>query len=440
MPLLVEPETEGVDPERRRDVQEQRLRRLVDRLLAAGGLQGDRLREIGIKAGMDVRLTDLPRLPFVTKQDLEEHYPFGLRAVPADDIVSVHGSGGATHGRPTLIPYTAHDVEIWTQVMARALAGAGVTNRNFVHSAFSYGLLTGGAGVHHGATRRGATVLPISSGATDRQLRMILDLRPDVLCCTPSYALYLGEAFRSIGIAPEDLPLEVGLFGSEPWTEPRRTKIEDLLGVRALDLYGLAEVIGPGVACESLDSEGLLNIAEDHFYPEVIGPDDEPLPDGKPGELVLTTLTKTGMPLLRYRTGDVAALSGPAVGSARTLRRMSRVPGRQADMLTAQGITIFPADVEAVLLADQRVAPPHLIIDDQRDTTRPELRVAVEPHSSHDDTAGLEHDLAAALYHRLGLTCPVRVLEPNHIPRAENDPTGRVVHWQHGTPALPGLE
>ncbi|PKW14588.1 phenylacetate--CoA ligase family protein [Saccharopolyspora spinosa] len=416
------------------------MRRLVDRLLAAGGVQAGRLRDCGVSAGSDVRLADLHRLPFVSKQDFWDYYPFGLRTAADEDVVCVHGTSG-TLGRATLVPYTARDIAVWAEVMARALGGAGVTRRSFVHCAYGYGLFTGGLGVHHGATRIGATVLPVSSGATDRQLRLLLDLRPDVLCCTPSYAIYLGEAFASTGITAEQLSLRVGLFGAESWTEEMRLSIEGLLGLRALNVYGLTEVIGPGVACESLDSEGLLNIAEDHFFPEVVDADGEPLPDGEVGELVFTTLTKTGTPLLRYRTGDVAALAGPVPGSARTLRRMSRVLGRTDDMLVVRGVNVFPSEIEAVLLADRRVAPHYLIVEDLRDRSRPELRIAVEPQDPHDDTALLAAQLTGALLARLGITCIVRVLPPDHIPRAESGKARRLVSWEHdGVVPLPGLE
>lgn len=415
------------------------MRRLVDVLLSAGGTQAERLRECGVRAGADVGLHDLHRLPFVTKQDLFDAYPFGFRACPERDVVCVHGSS-ATEGQMTLAPYTAHDLDVWARVMARALGGAGVTGESFVHSAFGYGLFTGGFGVHHGAARLGATVLPISSGTTDRQLRMILDLCPDVLCCTPSYAIYLGEAFRSTGITPDELSLRVGVFGAEPWTERMREEIEQLLGLRALDVYGITEVMGPGIACESLGSEGWLNIAEDHFYPEVIGQDGEPVPDGTPGDLTFTTLTKTGLPLLRYRTGDIAALSGPAAGSARTLRRMTRVLGRSDDTLTIRGVTVFPTEIEAVLLADRRVAPHYMLVEDRRDASDPQLRVAVEPHDPHGDAGRLEEDLAVALRERLRLTCHVRALEPDLISRVRRGNPRRLVRWEHGAPPLPDIE
>lgn len=441
---LADPSSESAAPERRRALQEHRLRRLVDRLLVTGGVQATRLRDCGVETGADVGLHELSELPFVTKQDFWTYYPFGLRAAPEHDIVCVHGTSGA-QGRPTLSPCTAHDVDIWARVMARALSGAGATRNSVVHSAYDYGLFTGGMGVHHGGMHLGATVIPVSGGATDRHLRLMLDLRPDVLCCTPSYAIHLGESLRHTGITPDQLPLRTGLFGAEPWSEQMRLRIEELLGLRALDVYGLAEIVGPGVACESLDSAGMLNIAEDHFYPEVIGPDGEPLPDGRAGELVFTTLTKTGLPLLRYRTGDIAALAGPAPDSPRTLRRMTRVLGRREDMLVSRGVSVFPTEIESVLLADHRVAPHYLIVEDRRDPSQSELRIGVEPHDPLEDTIRLGRDLTGALRDRLGLQCLVRVLEPNRISRAAGtgkSPAGerRPVRWDHGAVPVAGLE
>ena len=430
---LVDPDAEGAAPERRRDLQARRLRGLVDRLLKAGGLQGERLRAAGVRQGDEVGLEDLPRLPTVTKRDLWDHYPDGLRAVPSEQIVCVHGSSG-TGGRPTLIPYTAHDVDVWAQVMARALGGAGATRRSTVHNAYGYGLFTGGLGVHHGGMRLGATVIPLSGGMTERQVRLIEDLKPDVLCCTPSYAIHLGEA-----LGGKATSLKVGVFGAEPWTDEMRTQIESLLGLRALDIYGLSEIIGPGVACESLDSHGMLNVAEDHFFVEAVDLQGNPVPDGTPGELVFTTLTKTGMPLLRYRTGDVATLAGPAEGSPRTLKRMSKLLGRRDDMLVVRGVNVFPTEIEAVLLADTRVSPHYLVVEDRRDGSRPELRIAVEPFTDGVDTGALQSDLTKALRERLGIGCQVRVLTPGSVPRTETGKAQRLARWSQGLPPVADL-
>jgi phenylacetate-CoA ligase len=425
---LVEPDAEGVDPQQRRELQQRRLGRLVDRLLTAGGLQARRLRDAGVGSGEDVTLDELNQLPTVTKRDLWDHYPEGLRAAPIEDIVCVHGSSG-TGGRPTLVPYTAGDVAVWAQVMARALGGAGATRRSLVHNAYGYGLFTGGLGVHHGAMRLGSTVLPLSGGMTERQLRMINDLRPDILTCTPSYAIFLGEALNG-----RQTSLRAGLFGAEPWTNEMRTQIEQLLGLRALDIYGLSEIIGPGVAAESLDSDGMLNVAEDHFFVEAIDGDGQPVPDGTPGELVFTTLTKTGMPLLRYRSGDVATLAPPVPGAPRTLRRMSKVLGRTDDMIVVRGVNVFPTEIEAVLLHDARVSPHYLVVEDRRDPARPELLVAVEA-----TTNAVADDLDRALRERLGITCQVRVLAAGAVPRVEVGKARRFVRWSDGPPPLDGL-
>lgn len=432
---MVDANAEGMTADRRRVLQQQRLGDLIDRLLAAGGIQAQRLRDCGVRKGADADLDDLAKLPTVRKRDLWEHYPHGLRAVEAEEIVCVHGSSG-TGGRPTLIPYTAADLDVWAQVMARALGGAGATRHSVVHNAYGYGLFTGGIGIHHGGIHLGATVVPVSGGMTDRQIRLIQDLRPDVLTCTPSYAIHLGEAMAAAGVEPTSL--KVGVHGAEPWTNEMRAQIERLLGIRALDIYGLSEIIGPGVACESLDSEGMLNVAEDHFFVECVDGDGNPVPDGTPGELVFTTLTKTGMPLLRYRTGDVATLAGPVEGSPRTLRRMSKLLGRTDDMLVVRGVNVFPTEVEAVLLADHRVSPHYLIIEDRRQAARPELRVAVEPMG---ETAGetLAADLGAALRERLGIGCDVRVVRAGTVPRTETGKARRLVRWTEGDAPLPGM-
>jgi phenylacetate-CoA ligase len=432
---LVDPDAEGASPLHRHRLQQRRLRNLIDRLLKADGLQAERLKAAGVKRGADVELTDLYRLPVVTKQDLWEHYPAGMRTVPDEQIVCVHGSSG-TGGRPTLVPYTAHDIDVWAAVMARALGGAGATRRSTIHNAYGYGLFTGGLGVHHGGMRLGATVVPLSGGMTDRQVRLIEDLEPDVLCCTPSYAIHLGEALQRAGVQPN---FRAGVFGAEPWTDEMRAQIEALLGLRALDIYGLSEVIGPGVACESLDSQGMLNVAEDHFYVEAVDHEGNPVPDGTPGELVFTTLTKTGMPLLRYRTGDVATLAGPAAGGARTLRRMSKLLGRRDDMLVVRGVNVFPTEIEAVLLADERVSPHYLVVEDRREPGRPELRIAVEPFTDSVDFQALQQDLGHALRERLGISCEVRVLPPGSVPRTETGKARRLARWSEGQAPLPGL-
>jgi phenylacetate-coenzyme A ligase PaaK-like adenylate-forming protein len=402
-------------------VQQTRLRGLIDRLVAAGGVQGARLRDAGVTGGADITLGDLPRLPFTTKQDLWDSYPYGMLAVPMEDVVVVHGSSGS-RGRPTLVPYTRADLELWAQMCARSLVCAGAGPGSVVHNAYGYGLFTGGLGIHQGAIALGATVVPMSGGMTDRQVRMIADLRPDVLTCTPSYAVRLGEAARAAGVEPA---MKAGLFGAEPWSEELRTTIEELLGLAALDIYGLSEVIGPGVATECLERDG-LHVNEDHFIVEALGADGTPVPEGVPGELVFST-PRQAMPLLRYRTGDIASLSYGACPCGRTLVRMSKVLGRADDMLVIRGVNVYPREIESVLL---RHASPHYQVVVDRRATMPRLIVACE----EADTG-----LAAALAGELGLSCDVRELPTGTIPRVEIGKAVRVITWTTGAPPLPGL-
>jgi phenylacetate-CoA ligase len=412
---------ETMSRDERAGVQQTRLRGLVDRLVAAGGVQGERLAEAGVTGGADVGLGDLAKLPFTTKQDLWDSYPHGMLAVPMRDVVAVHGSSGS-RGRPTLVPYTRADLELWAAMCARSLVCAGAGPDSVVHNAYGYGLFTGGLGIHQGAIALGATVVPMSGGMTERQIRLLADLRPDILTCTPSYAVRLGEAARDAGI---ELSLRAGLFGSEPWSEELRATIEDLLGLAALDIYGLSEIIGPGVATECLERSG-LHVNEDHFLVEAVDPEGAPVPDGVPGELVFST-PREAMPLLRYRTGDVASLSHAPCACGRTLVRMSKVLGRRDDMLVIRGVNVYPREIEAVVL---RHAAAHYQVVVDRRAAMPRLIVACE-----EADAGLE----AALSAELGLSCDVRVLPAGTVPRVEIGKAVRVVNWQSGQPPLPGL-
>lgn len=402
--------------------QERRLRDLVDRLLAANGVQAARLRAAGVAAGADVRLADLHKLPVTTKQDLWDGYPYGMLAVPLADVVAVHGSSGS-RGRPTLVAYTRGDLRLWARMCARSLACAGAGRGSVVHNAYGYGLFTGGMGIHQGAVALGATVVPMSGGLTERQVRMLDDLRPDILACTPSYAVRLGEAARAAGIEPSP---RAGLFGAEPWSEELRGTIEDLLGLVALDIYGLSEVIGPGVATECPQRRG-LHVNEDQFLVEAIGSDGVPVPDGEPGELVFST-PREAMPLLRYRTGDIASLSREPCPCGRTLTRMSKVLGRADDMLVIRGVNVYPREIEAVLL--RHASPHYQIVIDRRDALA-RLIVACEEARTAE--------LATTLTAELGLSCEVRVLPTGTIPRVEAGKAVRVVAWESGEPPLPGL-
>ncbi len=429
---------EAISVDERTALQTERLGALVDRLLAAGGLQSSRLRDAGVDSGTGLSLDDLPRLPTTIKQDLWEAYPFGLVTVPMDEVACVHGSSG-TSGRPTLVAYTAEDIALWGRMMARCLAGAGASRSSLIHNAYGYGLFTGGLGIHHGAAALGATVVPMSGGMTQRQVRLILDLRPDVLTCTPSYAIYLGEALAAAGVAPDELSVKVGIHGAEPWTDAMRAQIEGLLGSRALDIYGLSEVIGPGVACETLDSAGWLHVQEDHFYVEALDPlTGVPVPDGELGELTFTTFTKQALPLLRYRTGDLARLDRTPSPDGRTTVKMSKIVGRRDDMLVIRGVNVYPSEVEAVVLADPAVAPHYTLVLDAR-TAQTRLAVCCERAAGGEPAPSVAGRLGTALKERLGLTCEVYVGEPGTMPRTEVGKAVRVLRWESGEPPLPGL-
>ncbi|QXJ26411.1 phenylacetate--CoA ligase [Actinomadura graeca] len=411
-------------------LQRHRLWGLVDRLLAAGGVQGRRLKDAGVSGGSDVTLAGLGRLPFTTKQDLWDHYPFGMLAVPRDQVAAVHGSSG-TRGRPTLVAYTRADLDLWAAMCARSLSCAGAGPGSIVHNAYGYGLFTGGIGVHQGAVALGATVVPMSGGMTDRQVRMLADLRPDILTCTPAYALRLGEAAAEAGVEPH--ALKAGLFGAEPWSEELRAAIERVLPIKAMDIYGLSEVIGPGVAAECLEQDG-LHVNEDHFVVEVVDPSTgDPVEDGTPGELVFTTPTKQALPLLRYRTGDLASLDRRACACGRTLVRMSKIIGRADDMIVVRGVNVYPSEVERVLLGSGLVAPHYQLVVDRRS---PAVRLLVACEALSGDP---RDELVHTLHESLGLTAEVFTLPSGTVPRVETGKAVRVVTWEDGLPPLPGL-
>jgi phenylacetate-CoA ligase len=375
--------------------------------------------------------------------------------VPAADVVAVHGSSG-TGGRPTLVAYTRADLALWARMCARALAAAGATRASTVHNAYGYGLFTGGIGIHQGAVELGATVVPASGGMTPRQVTLIRDLRPDILACTPSYAIRLGEALAEAGVRPgEGLALRAGLFGAEPWSHQLRARIEELLGLRALDIYGLSEVIGPGVASECFEAADGLHVNEDHFVVEAIeSATGEPVPDGTEGELVFSTVTREALPLLRYRTGDVASLRRGTCACGRTLVRMSKVTGRRDDMLVVRGVNVYPNEVERVLLAEPGICPDYLLVLDERRaagrlTACCEYITAAGPGSPAQAPAaagppgwGLptEGELESRLRDELGVSVRVRVLPPGTVPRSEVGKAVRLVRWRDGGPPLPGLE
>jgi phenylacetate-coenzyme A ligase PaaK-like adenylate-forming protein len=453
---MFEPDAEAMPPAQREQLQLGRLRALVDRLLSLDGVQAQRLRAAGIQAGGDIGgLADLPRLPTTAKSDLWEAYPFGMVGVPAEDVVAVHGSSG-TGGRPTLVAYTRADLALWARMCARALAAAGATRASLVHNAYGYGLFTGGIGFHQGAVELGAAVVPASGGMTSRQVTLIRDLRPDILACTPSYAIRLGEALAEAGVRPgEGLGLRAGLFGAEPWSEQMRSRVEELLGLRALDVYGLSEVIGPGVAAECAEAADGLHVNEDHFLVEAVDWETgEHVPDGAQGELVFSTVTREALPLLRYRTGDVASLRLGTCRCGRTLVKMSKVTGRRDDMLVVRGVNVYPSEVERVLLAEPGICPDYLLVVDERQPAAhliaccEYLTTGGAGSPAHAGAAAgppewrlpTEGELESRLREELGVSVRVRVLPPGTVPRSEVGKAVRVVRWRDGGPPLPGLE
>src|SRR3954453_182578 len=317
----------------------------------------ERVRRTPLGTRVPERWSSLEELPFTVKDDLREHYPLGLVTVPREQLRRIHASSGS-RGRPTVVAYTSHDLDVWSQVMAYCMEMAGVKPGMVVHNAYGYGLFTGGLGFPQGAERLGAQTIPISGGVTARQALMLRDLQGQVLCCTPSYALHIAQGLREAGIEKSELALEIGMFGAEPWTEAMRAQIESELGLVALNVYGLSEIVGPGVACECPQARDGLHVMEDHFLVEVVAPDSgEPVPDGVDGELVFTTLTKEALPLLRYRTGDIASLNRQPCVCGRTSARMSAVRGRRDDMLIVRGVNLYPSQIEHVLLGVDGVAP-----------------------------------------------------------------------------------
>ncbi|MFC4911228.1 phenylacetate--CoA ligase family protein [Actinomadura gamaensis] len=433
---MFDPKAEAMSVDERAALQRHRLWGMIDRLLAADGPQGRWLREAGIEGGADVHLDDLPRLPFTTKRQLWDAYPFGLVAVPRDQVAAVHGSSG-TKGRPTLVAYTRADLDLWASMCARSLACAGAGAGSLVHNAYGYGLFTGGMGIHQGAVKLGATVVPMSGGMTERQVRMLADLKPDILTCTPAYALRLGEAAAEAGADVSSL--KAGIFGAEPWSEELRAAIEAVLPLKALDVYGLSEIIGPGVATECLEQDG-LHVNEDHFIVEAVDPlTGEPVPDGTPGELVFTTPTKQALPLVRYRTGDVASLARGGCNCGRTLVRMSKVMGRADDMLVVRGVNVYPSEIERVLLGSGLVGPHYQIVVDRRKEAAVRLIVACEAATDAAGGDDPSERLAGLLRADLGLHAEVAVVPAGTVPRVEVGKAVRVVLWTEGAPPLPDL-
>lgn len=401
-------------------IQSERLVDTVQRIYHSIPSYRKKMQELGLVPGDIKSIDDLPKLPFTTKQDLRDNYPFGMFTVPMSEIVRVHASSGTT-GKPTVVGYTRKDLNTWAEVVSRTLCMAGVHRNDMVQIAYGYGLFTGGLGIHYGCENLGATVIPISGGNTQKQLQLMQDFGTSVIACTPSYALFLAEAMADAGIKKEDMKLRVGIFGAEPWTEEMRREIEVKLGVKAIDIYGLSEVIGPGVSCEC-ESQCGMHINEDHFVPEIIHPETlEPLPAGEIGELVFTTVTKEGIPIIRYRTRDLTRLIYDKCECGRTLVRMEKCTGRSDDMLIIRGVNVFPSQIESVLL-DMSETEPHylLIVEREGNLDTLKLMVEVQEQFFSDEVKQLEvlrKKITHNLQSTLGISVNVKLVEPKTIER-----------------------
>ncbi|MEE4240874.1 MAG: phenylacetate--CoA ligase [Desulfopila sp.] len=404
-------------------IQLRRLRQLVARVYATVKPYRDKMEKAGVTPE-DIRsLADLRKLPFTVKEDLRDNYPFGLFTVPLDEVVRVHASSGTT-GKPTVVGYTWKDIELWASIMARALTCAGAHKNDMVHNAYGYGLFTGGLGAHYGVEKMGATVIPVSGGNTKRQITIMKDFGSTVLLSTPSYALNLADAMDEMQVDPKNLSLRVGIFGAEPWSENMREEVERKLNIKAVDIYGLSEVMGPGVAMECLHSTRGMHVFEDHFLPEIIDPDTgEVLPPGEKGELVFTTLTKEAFPIIRYRTKDISRLIYDTCECGRTLVRMEKVTGRSDDMLIIRGVNVFPSQVEHVLMGIKGVEPHYQIVVEREgnlDTMLVQVEVSTTIFS--DEIRVLENlskKIQAEIKDMLGVTCKVKLVEPRTIQRSE---------------------
>jgi len=405
-----------------RELQLARLQNVTRRAWDHVQLFRDRMQASGVSTDSIRSLEDIARLPFTVKADLRDTYPFGMFASPMSDVVRLHVSSGTT-GKPIVVAYTKDDLDVWTNVMVRTLAACGITHGDIVQNAYGYGLFTGGLGAHYGAESLGATVIPISGGNTDRQIMILRDFGVTAICCTPSYFIHLIDRAAELGVNIRDLPVRVGVFGAEPWTESMRRHIEIKGGIRAFDIYGLSEITGPGVATECACHTG-LHVFEDHFYPEIINPETGvPVPQGAEGELVLTTLSKDAMPMIRYRTRDITSFVAGECPCGRTLRRIRRIGRRSDDMFIIRGINVFPSQIESALLAVEGTLPHYqLILTRDKGLDSMEVQVEVTPEVFSDKVGSLEtlsKKLVQAIERTIGLRVEVRMVRPHTIARSE---------------------
>ncbi|MEF2145911.1 MAG: phenylacetate--CoA ligase [Desulfovibrionaceae bacterium] len=420
--MIFDVEHETLPREDLEKLQLKRLQALVERVYYNVPFYKKRLEEKSIRPGDIKKLSDVQHLPFTEKQDLRNNYPYGMFAVSMENIVRLHSSSGTT-GKATVVGYTHRDVKTWASLMGRCFAAAGVGPGDIVHNAYGYGLFTGGLGAHYGAEAVGATVIPMSGGATRRQIMILKDFQATAICCTPSYSLYLAETADEMGIDFRKLPLKTGIFGAEPWSESMRKDIEAKLDIKALDIYGLSEVLGPGVGIECAEAQNGLHMQEDHFLLEIIDPvSGETLPPGSMGELVITTLTKEAIPLLRYRTRDLTRLEQTPCRCGRHTARMMRVQGRSDDMLIIRGVNVFPQQIESILLETDGLAPHYQLVVDRKGTLDTlEVRVEVNEGVFTDEIKGLqnlEKKVQGAIKEFLGVTASVKLVEAKGIERS----------------------
>ncbi len=404
-------------------LQFKRLKQTLERVYATVPFYQNSFKQAGLTPA-DIRsLDDLRKIPFTYKQDMRDNYPYGLFAVPLDQIVRIHASSGTT-GKPTVVGYTKRDIDMWSELMARSFAAAGATSSDLIHNSYGYGLFTGGLGAHYGAERLGASVIPMSGGNTQKQMLIMKDFGSTVITCTPSYSLYLAEALVEEGIDPSELQLRVGILGAEPWSEAMRAEIEAKLGIKAIDIYGLSEILGPGVAIECIEAQNGLHIWEDHFIPEIIDPaTGEVLPYGEKGELVITTITKEGIPMIRYRTRDITRILPEPCICGRTHVRLERLSGRTDDMLIIRGVNVFPSQIESVLCNIDGVEPHYqLIVDRDGNLDTLEVQVEVNEQVFSDEIKvmqALNNEIRKQIKDLLGITCKIRLVEPKTITRSE---------------------
>ncbi len=404
-------------------IQLRRLQATAERVYATVPFYRKKFQEAGVVPG-DIRsLSDIQKLPFTTKQDLRENYPYGMFAVPMDNVVRIHASSGTT-GQPTVVGYTARDINTWATLMARALAAGGASRGDIIHNAYGYGLFTGGLGVHYGAEKMGASVIPVSGGNTKRQIIIMRDFGPTILTATPSYTLHLAEVAEEMGISFRNLSLKFGIFGAEPWSEEMRDEIERKLNLTAVDIYGLSEVLGPGVSIECHEAKKGLHIAEDHFIAEIIDPNTgEALPYGSVGELVFTSVTKEAFPVVRYRTRDITSIHPEPCICGRTLVRMNKVSGRTDDMLIIRGVNVFPSQIESVLMETEGVEPHYqLVVDRQENLDMLTVMVEVGEQAFSDTIKplqDLESKISKNIKETIGVTARVKLVEPKTIARSQ---------------------